>query len=337
MRHLLYLSLMFLVVVLCGCKYAPLPAEKTPEATQTPVASVDPEQKELLEGILDYQKKTGSTLDGLAKEIERRKGAEAQAMGPSPLQRDYNVARALLVAARRAAQSELRDETAGALKRLRSTIGVMLAEAPAAQIRVFLERGILALQGSAGGVEADVASASLLAALDVALRAPDAPLVPADIAKPLEKAKQQVDGGDYKDALKAMESLVSTCSSEATLLILIQAEGGVRGAQEAMARNAWSVVLAELDNLSDVLNRLGTELKAAPPAVETETTGEEESADSAAAEKAAPTEGDAKSETPAETDSTGARPEAGKAGAKGKAPAAGSAPETPAGGDDNAT
>jgi len=333
LRHLVCLSLVLVVLTLCGCKYGPLPSEeatKEAEKASTQPAGLDAEQKKLLEDILKYQQETGSTVATLAKEIERRKAMEAEAIGASPLQKDLQVARALLIGARRAVQSEMPDDAKGKLNRLRSAIGVMQAEAPAAIIRISLERASLALQGSSAGVEADVASACILSALDVALRSPDAPLVP-DVAKPLEKAKQQVDQGDYKAALKAVEELIGTVSGHISLRKLAQAESGARGAYDAILREAWPVTLAELDNLSDVLGRVGTLLKAAPQTAQVEAEDTESAGNETASGETTPPEAESKTgeaapangaaPSPAPTGS--ATPEGGSA-----APSGGAARET---------
>lgn len=263
-RHCVYLLPVCLALVLSGCQHGPLPAGAPPSGGQQQ-ASAESEQDRMLKEILEYQQKTGSSLESLIKEIERRKAVEQQALGPSPLERDLLVARALLVNVRRSVSSEDRDGAKAFLRRLTVTIDAMQAETPAAQIRTYLERAAFALQGSTLGVEADVASACVLASLEVALKSPNAALVP-PIVQELEAAKKSVDGGNYKDALAAIQQLIGTADDHASVRMLDQCSGGVRGARDAMERDAGLVVLAELDQLSDLLNRFSTMLKAAPAA-----------------------------------------------------------------------
>lgn len=316
-RHLVLLGLPLLLVCLCGCKNEPLPqGTTTPSATPAPS---DEEQKKLLEDILRFQRDTGSTLESLAAEIARRKALESQARGPSPLVRDLAVARSLLVAARRAVQSEDRDSALWALRRLEAVVCVMQGETPASQIHVQLERAVLALQGSGAGVEADVASGAVLAALDVALEAPDAALVP-DVARKLEKTKQQVDKGQYKEALKALEELIGTVTAHDSAKRLAFAAAGVRGARQALEREAWLVVLAELDQLSDLFNQFSTTLKAAPPAPEESSKEGQETPPAEATNEVAQPEG---GQTP-RTEKPAAASEGSAAGATG--PAAAKAP-----------
>jgi hypothetical protein len=261
-RYCAYLLPLCFALLLPGCQHGPLPTA-APEKSQQQTAG-ESEQEKLLKEILEYQQKTGNSLESLVKEIERRKAIEQQAMGPSPLERDLMVARALLVSVRRAVNSEDREAALPLLRRLAATIDVMQAEAPAAQIRTYLERAGFALQGSTLGVEADVASASILAALDCALKSPNAALVP-PIVQELEATKKKVDGGNYKEALGAILKLIGTADSHTSVRLLDQCAAGVRGAREAMERDAGLVVLAELDQLSDLFNRFSTMLKSAPP------------------------------------------------------------------------
>lgn len=276
------LLVMALMAVVAGCQHGEVPSETEAEDR---AAAMDAQQQKLLEDLIKYQRETGSTLDSLAKEIARREAVESQAVGPSPLQRDLAVARALLVTTRRAVHAEDFEEAQEALRRLEAVVDVMQGETPAARIITLLERAGLALQGSAAGVEADVASACLLGALDVALKSDDAPLVP-EIAQKIEKTKAQVDKGDYKDALKSIEGLIPALAGHEAVRLLKQAEAGVLGAREAMRREAGLVVLAELDQLSDLFNRFATMLKAAPakPAEEEE---EEDKAEAAPEPEAA--------------------------------------------------
>lgn len=261
-RHSLYLLPLCLLLLTPGCQHGPVPSATTQEGQKQ--AAGESEQDKMLKEILEYQQKTGNSLESLIKEIERRKALEQQAMGPSPLERDLLVARALLVSVRRSVSSEDRDGALATLRRLAVTVDVMQAETPAAQIRTYLERAAFALQGSTLGVEADVASASILAALDVALKSPNAALVP-PIVQELEAAKNDVDGGKYKEALGAIQRLIATADGHASVRILDQCAAGVRGAREAMERDAGLVVLAELDQLSDLFNRFSTMLKSVPP------------------------------------------------------------------------
>lgn len=305
-RHLLCLAFLGTAVFLGGCQSGQLPTE--PEAQATTEVQLDPEQQVLLEKILKSQTSAGSVIKSLSKDISRKEALKAQAAGPSLLQRDFGVARGLLVSVRKAVHREDWDTAASDLDRLEATIGLMLSETPASQVLANLERACFALQGSAAGIEADYASVCVLAALDVALDNADAPLVP-EIAGDLEKTKKSIDRGEYKDAQGALTRYVGTVSAHRSLTNLKRAAEGVRGAREAMLRKAGYVVVAELDQLSDLLNSFGTMLKAAPEFVEEETqeaepeetpAADEETGQNADAAAKAPSPETRSSGTPAE-------------------------------------
>ena len=118
-----------------------------------------------------------------------------------------------------------------------------------------------------------------------------------------------------------MEELIGSSGPSASKLA--QAESGARGAYDAILREAWPVTLAELDNLSDVLGRVGTLLKAAPQSAQVE-------ADDT--EGAAPEAGSGEGETPEAGTKTG---ETAPANGAAQSPAP-TEPDTPGGGSASA-
>jgi len=306
-RFLICLSLLVVLAALSGCKQGPLPTPQ--EKAQSLLKDyMSPEHKKVLEGILEQQEKTGDTLNSLAKEMARREAIEAVSKGPSPLQQDFGVARGLLVDIRRAVNSNDYETASNLLKRLQFVVIAMQGEAPAGQIRSYLERASRALTATTVGIEADVASASLLAALDIALDTQNAPVIP-DLARDIEATKKLVDSGDYKKAIAKVDAFIGTIATHRSLVTLERALDGVRGAREAIQREAGTVVLAELDQLSEIFNQFGKFLKGGVVAPTEETDAGEakpaESAEKEATEKpsAESPEGSpgASPETPAET------------------------------------
>ena len=310
-RFLICVSLLVALVVLTGCKQGPLPtAQEKAESLLKDYMS--PEHKKVLDGILQEQEKTGSTLTSLAKEMARREAIEAVSKGPSPLQQDFGVARALLVDIRRAVNSDQYEDAAALLKRLQFVVIAMQGETPAGEIRSYLERASRALTASTAGIEADIASASLLAALDIALDTQDAPVIP-DLARGLEATKKLVDRGDYKKASQKVTEFIGTIATHRSLITLERALAGVNGAREAIEREAGTVVLAELDQLSEIFNQFGKFLKGgatvAEEVAETEETVEEGSAETPEGGEAAKPESPEGSSGPApETPSPAGNP-----------------------------
>jgi hypothetical protein len=160
----------------------------------------------------------------------------------------------------------------------------MRTEVPAGQMLAHLERAAFALRGSSVGVQADIASVELLAALDVALKHKDAPIVP-NLARKLEETKEQVDQGSYSTALDAIDECIDTVSSHESLRTLERMAKGIRGAREAMERDAGLVVIAELDQLSELANEFNSMLKAAPALAETDESALPDSEESAGADE----------------------------------------------------
>jgi hypothetical protein len=136
-------------------------------------------------------------------------------------------------------------------------------------------------------VEADVASVSVLGAMSIALKSPDAALVPnIDLPKQLEEVKGQIDKGEYADALGAIQELIQSVLGHDSLRALANAASGVQGARAALDRDAGYVVVAELDQLSDSFRRLSSMVKANPiaqPAAEKKT--EQKSSEAPAEQK----------------------------------------------------
>lgn len=253
-----------------GCQRGPLPTSNMVDAQQQAAAAPSAEQQKMLEDILKYQQETGSSLEVLAKDIAARKAQDTDGTGTSVLVRDLAVARGLLVAVRRSVNNEESEAALRSLRRLAQTVRVMQGETPAARVCASLERANAALVGSEAGIEADVASAAVLSAMNVALKSPDAPLVPnIGLGESLEKAKGQIDKGEYKEALTAIGELVQTVLNHESVRRLDRIAAGVQGAREAMERGAGLVVMAELDQLSDGFNRFATALRGQPASTET--------------------------------------------------------------------
>lgn len=259
---------------------------------QQQAAAPSAEQQKMLEEILKFQQETGSSLEVLAKDIAARKAQDTDGTGTSILVRDLAVARGLLVAVRRSVNNEDSDGAMRSLRRLAQTVRVMQGETPAARICASLERAHAALIGSEAGIEADVASAAVLSATNVALKSPDAPLVPnIGLGEDLEKTKALIDKGEYKEALKNIGELIQTILNHESVQRLDRIAAGVQGAREAMERGAGLVVMAELDQLSDGFNRFATSLRGQPASTETKKAAEGQKAaeGSKAADNAAPT------------------------------------------------
>jgi len=283
------------VVVVCllvvGCRPEDRTVAITPAVTPEPqLPQVSTEQQQLLEEILDYTKQTGSTLEQLAEEARRREALEQAPRGVTAIDDDLQVAKALVAAARSAATSREAEPTAARLHRLHPTVGALRAELPAAAIAQHLERALVAINNLPAQDAANAASASLLAAIDTAMQAP-APLVP-EVVKAVERAKTSVDQQRLEDAGPQMLEILKQLRADTTVRMLDGLVAGARGAEEALNRRAWPVVVAELDQLDVMLGELQEKVGVTTTVIEQpeEEAEAEEAVEAEEAEEAEPAE-----------------------------------------------
>jgi len=243
------------ILVIVGCQpeqqVAPTGPPQPPEP-QTPRIST--EQEQLLEEILEYTKQTGSTLEDLAEEARRREALAQAPSGVEAVDEDLRVAKALTGVARSGAANKQGEKTAAALARLEPALRALRTEIPAAVIAQHLERALVGISNLPAQQAVSVASSSLLAAIDTAMQAP-APLVP-QVVDRIEQAKAKVDDEQLQQAAEQIVEILDQLRDDATVQLLDSASGSVRGAQDALQRTAWPVLIAELDQLETMLSQL---------------------------------------------------------------------------------
>jgi len=241
------------ILVIVGCQpeqqVAPPVPPPEPQAPQ-----ISTEQQQLLEEILNYTKQTGSTLEELAAEAKRREALAQAPSGVAAVDEDLRVAKALVAAARSGASNQQAEKTAAALARLEPALQALRAEIPAAVIAQHLERALVAISNLPAQQAVNAASSSLLAAIDTAMQAP-APLVP-QVVDRIEQAKAEVDDEQLPKAAEQILKILTELQGDATAKLLDTAGGGVHGAQDALQREAWPVLIAELDQLEVMLSQL---------------------------------------------------------------------------------
>jgi nitroreductase len=132
------------------------------------------------------------------------------------------------------------------------------------------------------------ASLALLAASDAAISGRPAALVP-DVLKDLEAGKTAVDKGNAEEAIKSLQAATDKAVAHPAAGLLNRAMAAARGAEEALYRQAWPVVVAELTEIDDRLAELSKSV--APPSTTTETT--KPAAEAAPGGQAAPSTGEA--------------------------------------------
>ncbi len=304
------LALLALALVICAGS-----CRRADDTTATPATSAAPAADQTAEWnqVQQYLKDNGATLESVLKEIQQSKAlAEAQSK-PSPLEKDLQVARLLLSAAQTAAQNRSPDDSAVALQRLERMLEGVMAELPATEMELNLERALYALKQETGADAITHASGALLAAVNVSVKATLPTLVP-PVVKDIETAKAQVDKGDTQGAMKAIADLIGKVSEQSSVRSVSWALAGVRGAEEALQRRAWPVIVAELQQVDGLFAELVKASQPAPAAAEATSQEQGAAATPPAAEGAG------------EATSTSAPPEAAPATDQSTQPAAPPAP-----------
>lgn len=258
-----------------------------------------------LDDLLKYAQETGQTLGDLQQTLARWRAAEEQDTRVSAVAQDIRVLKSLLGSARAAIDSKQEEAALGLLKRMNRAARGLLAELPGQRIALRVERALMELKGD----EPDGAAASeaILSALDAALNAREAALVP-DVVKDLEAAKRAVTS-DAKAATEMLLVVLGKCGSDDAAAWAYYLVEGLDGAFQAVQRKAWPVAAAELEQVEELLGKLDRAVSGAQQEPEAGGT-----------------------QAPGETPTTGSQPE----GAPATAPA-GRAPGQPAAGEAAAT
>ena len=297
-----------LVIAIGSCKRADETAT-TPGAT--PAAS--PDQSAQFKDLDEKLKANGATLESLLDEFKQTKLLK-EAQGPT-LEKDIQVSRLLLYGAQTAAQAKSQADTSASLQRLERVLNAVMAELPAAEMQLDLERALYALKQETGADAITHASGALLLAVNVGTKATLPTLVPT-VVKDIEAAKAKVDKKDTPGAQKAIGELVTKVSGHASIKCVSNALAGVRGAQEALLRQAWPVVLAELQQVDALFGEL---VQVSQPAATAAAPAAEQPAAPVAGTDAAPTAPEGAAAPPAAPEAPTPAP-----------PAATAAPGTPA-------
>ncbi len=243
------------ILVIVGCQPEQQVAPPVPPPAPVPQGpQISTEQQQLLEEIQKYTEQTGTTLEELVEEAKRREALAGVPTGVAAVDEDLHVAKALVAAARSGAANKQAEKTTAALGRLGPTLAALRAEVPAAVIAQHLERTLAAISSLPASEAINPASSSLLAAIDTAMQAP-APLVP-EVVDRIEQAKAKVDDEQLQQGAEQILGVLAELQDDATGKLLDSASESVYGAQDALRREAWPVLIAELDQLEAILSQL---------------------------------------------------------------------------------
>lgn len=306
------------LLMLVGCQRSATSTEGAKPAT-------DPETQALLQEV----RQSGQSVQALIEEMRRQQSLEADQQGDPPVVRDLAVLRAALGNAQKAAEAKDAAATTAGLQRLRRVLQALAAELPGSVIAQHADRAIHQIQSqqAVGSTEFVGASQSILAASAAAVKGRPAELVP-DVLKDLESAKASVDRGGAAEALQTLEAVVQRATAHPTALAIAKAQAAARGADEAVYRQAWPVVVAELTEINNLLTEIS---KTVSPAAATAT--QPATTTGTAGTAPAPSAGQPAATTPPATDQTAPAPVTGTQpvapapqATQPQAPAAGTAP-----------
>jgi hypothetical protein len=240
----------FVMSALSGCQ----PTSVTPVGQLKPQdKALSDEQSAMLQEILEFQRNTGQGMSQLLADLEAQRAAESAAKGPHPLVLDLAVAQQLAAEAQKTDDSK---QLTTLLRRLQSTIISMMAETPAGMMVRQLERARLALALEQPSAEdLSQASKALMGALNSGLDIEPPELVPPVLTR-LEAAKKKLDEGDAGAARQLIIEAQEQASGHQLHLILRKALAAVKGAEEALNRDAPQVVKAEVAELAAMLDKV---------------------------------------------------------------------------------
>jgi hypothetical protein len=233
-----------------GCKRSEVAA---------PTSSAEPssDSAQILAEVRKYQEATGSDLRALVEEVKRQQSVQTERAGDPPVVRDLAVARTAVADAKLAVDSKSTESEAAALGRLQRACLYLAAELPAVQVAQQVDRALQAVRQTEAVASREfmVASMALLAASAAAVNGRPPALVP-DVLKELDAAKASLDAGKPDEARKSLAAVLDKTSTHPSVVVLAQARQAVAGAQEALGRQAWPVVAAELTELQGRLDEL---------------------------------------------------------------------------------
>jgi hypothetical protein len=145
-----------------------------------------------------------------------------------------------------------------ALARLQTLVATVSGDLPARRIMVRCERALAYLSQDA----LDRASPELAIAYDIADNSPFARLVPGGVASLIQnEARSQINAGRASAAISVIETVRDKCAAHESLQQLARISDGVDGARDAVQREAWPVVEAELFEVHREMNDLAQTLQ----------------------------------------------------------------------------
>jgi len=226
-------------------------------STGTPGTTAGGQQADQNAQVLDEIRRTGQSVEALAEEVKRQRSLEAEKAGDPPVVRDLAVARGALSEAQKAVEAKNAEACQVAVQRLRRVLQSLAAELPAALIAQYADRALYEVkaQQAIGSKQFVNASLELAAASNIKSNGRPQELVPA-VEADLDNARKALEKNDGNAAIQALEGMLKRALDHGSLHTVVNAQAAARGAEEALARQAWPVVSAELAELDTQLGQI---------------------------------------------------------------------------------
>ena len=287
--------------VLIGCQTAPTGSEFGPTAQvgmdDTLLTEEQKELEEIKQILAQLGPNVSSDLKSLRDMLERQQEHLHAKAGPPDLVQDLWPTQRVLSQVIQTAQLKKVDETLKGLERLQLLIANVAGGLPAREIMARSERALAYLSEDA----LDRAYAELGVAYDIADRSSFPRLVPEGVASLIQtSARSQISAGRTQEAASVVDTVRRRCAEHESLKKFDRIASGLEGARDAVHREAWGVVEAELFEIHNEITGLAETLRIdqwgiaprpadeAPAPAETPAEDAAEVEDAAEAETAAP-------------------------------------------------
>lgn len=240
------------VLIIVGCTQTKVSRTSQQEAQKPPQQDMTREQMQMLREILEYQKESGQELLAVLKDLEKQKSADERPQ-EHPVVQNIPVARQIVS---RAMETEDRKKLASLLHRLRFVLTDTYAQLPASRMIAHLERARTALgEGEPTDEQISAASREVMAALETGMGVEPADFVPPILTK-LESAKKKLDSDNAAAARMQIIEAQRQAADHKLNGVMRRAIAAARGAEEALHRQADTVVNAELSVVESMLDEV---------------------------------------------------------------------------------
>ncbi|MGC9319365.1 MAG: hypothetical protein ACP5KN_15135 [Armatimonadota bacterium] len=254
MRSLLAICCGVALIVIVGCQTSlEVPGTEAGRSGEGAMSAEEQQRWNELVTKIEKLEERGYTLEQLIERQEKQEQAEAV----PALDKDLMAVRSVLADAIEYSGSKRASETHDALQRLDALLRALTDDLPASRIIIHCERALAYLSQNA----LNEADAELTAAYDIAHEARPQ-LRPAQVEQMIQsKAREQIAAGRPRDAATVVRAIIERCARHPSLETMTRVRQGLSGAMDALDRDVWPVVSAELFEMHDAITGLDESIR----------------------------------------------------------------------------